>query len=682
MNEMMVNNIVNSMVGIPLYVKYIIFAPLLGSIITGFFGFAIGRRLSHVITITCMLVATACSYFVFYDVHCHGYEFNGPLYNWLTVGSQTFNVGVLVDQLSAVMLVVVSTVSLLVHIYTIGYMKGEEGYQRFFSYISLFTFMMYMLVLSNNFIQLFFGWEGVGLVSYLLIGFYYKKESAIFANLKAFLINRIGDFGFLLGIGLILAYVGSLSYAQLFYNLHNLQNVVLPVTHWHLITVICILLFVGAMGKSAQFPLHVWLPDSMEGPTPISALIHAATMVTAGIFMVSRLSPMFNMSPMALSVIVIAGGINCLFLGILGIIQNDIKRVVAYSTLSQLGYMAVALGCGAYSIAIFHLMTHAFFKGLLFLAAGSVIIAMHHEQDMRKMGGLAKYMPITYVTMLLGSLALAGIPPFAGFFSKDMIIEAAVVAYHNGLPGGVFAVFTVYASIIVTAIYSFRLIFMTFHGEERFRNIDNHHDDAHGHDAHHDEHHHAVEPKESPWVVTLPLVLLAIPSVVIGYIGFKAFAGNTILSQSVTNIGWYVNEIQKEAHLPIQMILSSFTELPLYFALSGILIAWLMHKNPKFTAGFMQRIKPLYFVLDRKYFMDDLYVNLLAPIFRGTGRFLWNVGDMFVIDGLIVNGSAKVVNVYAKLFKKMQSGYVNSYATFMALGIVLLLTVSTRFILG
>ena len=677
-STMMVNNLVNSLVGIPLYVKYIIFAPLIGSIITGLLGFAIGRRMSHVITIFGMVVATACSFLMFYQVHYQGFEYNGPLYNWLTVGSQTFNIGVLIDSLSAVMLVVVSVVSLLVHIYTIGYMEYEEGYQRFFSYISLFTFMMYMLVLSNNFVQLFFGWEGVGLVSYLLIGFYYKKESAIFANLKAFLVNRIGDFGFLLGMGLILAYVGSLSYSNLFLNLHNLQNVTLPLVHWNLITVICILLFVGAMGKSAQFPLHVWLPDSMEGPTPISALIHAATMVTAGIFMVSRLSPMFNMSQTALTVIVIVGGINCLFLGVLGIIQNDIKRVVAYSTLSQLGYMAVALGCGAYSVAIFHLMTHAFFKGLLFLAAGSVIIAMHHEQDMRRMGGLAKYMPITYITMLLGSLALAGIPPFAGFFSKDMIIDAAVEAYKSGLPGGAFAVFTVYASIIVTAIYSFRLIFMTFHGEERFRSASNSHDGAHGHE----ERHHHAEPKESPWVVTLPLVLLAILSVIAGYLGFKSFVGNTMLSNSVSNISWYVAGIQNEVHSPLTMILSSFTDLPLYFALSGILIAWLMHKNPKWVEKFMQHTKPLYFVLDRKYFMDDIYINFFAPLGRGIGSFLWGVGDMFLIDGLIVNGSAKIVNVYAKVFKKLQSGYVNSYATFMALGIILLLTFCTRLILG
>jgi NADH-quinone oxidoreductase subunit L len=398
-------------------------------------------------------------------------------------------------------------------------------------------------------------------------------------------------------------------------------------------------------------------------------------MVTAGIFMVSRLSPMFNLSHTALSVIVVAGGINCLFLGILGIIQNDIKRVVAYSTLSQLGYMAVALGCGAYSVAIFHLMTHAFFKGLLFLAAGSVIIAMHHEQDMRKMGGLAKYMPITYITMVLGSLALAGIPPFAGFFSKDMIIDAAVEAYKNGLPGGAFAVFTVYASIIVTAIYSFRLIFMTFHGEERFRQTHHNATDSHAH-------HHSIEPKESPWVVTLPLIVLAILSVITGYLGFKAFVGNTILHNSVTNINWYIVGIQNELHSPLKMILASFTALPLYFAISGILIAWLMHKNPKIVEQFKQYIKPLYFVLERKYFMDDIYINFFAPLGRGIGRFLWGVGDMFVIDGLIVNGSAKVVNIYAKLFKKLQGGYVNSYATFMALGVVLLLTFCTKLILS
>ncbi len=670
------------MVGNSLYLT-IILAPLISSIIVGLFGFAIGKRASHSLAILGVFISTVCSYIVLYKVQVLNLSYNGPLYTWLQVGGQTFSVGLLVDSLTSIMLVVVSSVSLMVHIYTIGYMAHEEGYQRFFSYISLFTFMMFMLVLSNNFVQLFFGWEGVGLVSYLLIGFYIKRETAIFANLKAFLVNRIGDLGFLLGIAMVLAYTGTLNYSEVFTQLPVLVNSTLPGTSWNVMTVTCILLFIGAMGKSAQFPLHVWLPDSMEGPTPISALIHAATMVTAGIFMVARLSPMYNLSPTALGVIIVAGGINCLFLGVLGIIQNDIKRVVAYSTLSQLGYMAVALGCGAYSVAIFHLMTHAFFKGLLFLAAGSVIIAMHHEQDMRKMGGLAKYMPITYITMLIGSLALAGIPPFAGFFSKDMILESAKVAFENGVPGGWFAVFTVYASIIVTGIYSFRLIFMTFHGEERFRHVS--HDDNHSHDTHansHDSHshHHAVEPKESPWVVTLPLVLMAIPSAIIGYLGYNGFVSDSILANSVTNINWYVEHIQNEVGTPLHMILEAFTELPVYLAFGGIVIAFIAHKNPIKTANFVKAINPIYIVLERKFYMDDLYINFFAPVARGIGRFLWDIGDMVIIDGLIVNGSAKVVGWYSRVLRKVQSGYVNSYATFMVLGVILLLTFCTKLI--
>ncbi|MEN9391502.1 MAG: hypothetical protein RL017_800 [Pseudomonadota bacterium] len=655
----------------------IILAPLVASIIVGLFGFAIGKTLSHSLTTLGVFIATICSYIILYRVHVEGFSYDGPLYTWLGVDGQYFTVGLLVDSLTAIMLVIVSSVSLMVHIYTIGYMAGEEGYQRFFSYISLFTFMMFMLVLSNNFVQLFFGWEGVGLVSYLLIGFYYKRESAIFANLKAFLVNRVGDLGFILGIGLILANFGTLHYQEVFNQLPNIVHATVPYTSWNLITFICILLFIGAMGKSAQFPLHVWLPDSMEGPTPISALIHAATMVTAGIFMVARLSPIYNLSPTALGVIVVLGGINCLFLGVLGIIQNDIKRVVAYSTLSQLGYMAVALGCGAYSVAIFHLMTHAFFKGLLFLAAGSVILAMHHEQDMTKMGGLAKYMPVTYITMLIGSLALAGIPPFAGFFSKDMILESARVAYANGLPGGWFAVFATYASVIVTAIYSFRLIFMTFHGEERFRDISHHDNHGHGHGHHSFKHNN---PKESPWVVTLPLILMAIPSVIIGWIGLNGFINNTILTNSVFNYSWYVNFIQHEKIAPLEMIAHSFTELPVYLALAGILIAWIFHRKQYLTKRFVNAIRPVYFILERKYFMDDLYINLLAPIGRALGDFFWKIGDMVVIDGLIVNGSAKVVAWYAKVFRRLQSGYVNSYATFMVLGIILLLTFCSKLI--
>lgn len=656
----------------------IILAPLIASILVGLLGVKLGKKFSHSLTILGVLIATICSYIVLYQVQVQHLEYNGPLYTWLSVGEHTFSVGVLVDALTSVMLVVVTSVSLMVHIYTIGYMEHEEGYERFFSYISLFTFMMIMLVMSNNFIQLFFGWEGVGLVSYLLIGFYYKRESAIFANLKAFLINRVGDLGFLLGIGLVLAYCGSLNYTDVFTKVHSLIGVTLPGTSWEIITVTCILLFIGAMGKSAQFPLHVWLPDSMEGPTPISALIHAATMVTAGIFMVARLSPMYNLSETALSVIIYAGGINCFFLGILGVMQNDIKRVVAYSTLSQLGYMAVALGCGAYSVAIFHLMTHAFFKGLLFLAAGSVIIAMHHEQDMRKMGGLAKYMPITYITMLIGSLALAGIPPFAGFFSKDMIISSAKVAYEHGLAGGGFAVFTVYASVFVTALYSFRLIFMTFHGKERFHDSHHHTENAHAnnHDSNHGEH----KPKESPWVVTLPLVLMTIPSIIVGWIGLEPFASGQILTGAVFNASWYIQKLGSEVLAPIHMIAESFMEPPVYFALAGIIVAWVFHKVDGLSVKFVKIIKPIYVILDRKYFMDDLYIKFFAPIGRGIGKFLWTIGDMILIDGLIVNGSAKVVDWYAKVFRKMQSGYVNSYATFMVLGIIILLTFCTRLI--
>ncbi len=663
------------MVGTSLYLT-IILAPLIASVIVGIFGVKLGKKPSHTLTILGVLISTVCSYIVLYQVQLEHITYNGPLYTWLTVGSQTFSVGILIDTLTSIMLVVVTSVSLMVHIYTIGYMAEEDGYERFFSYISLFTFMMIILVMSNNFMQLFFGWEGVGLVSYLLIGFYYKRESAIFANLKAFLINRIGDLGFLLGIGLVFAYCGSLNYVDVFAKVSSLTQVMLPCTDWNIITVMCILLFIGAMGKSAQFPLHVWLPDSMEGPTPISALIHAATMVTAGIFMVARLSPMFNLSETALSVIIYAGGINCFFLGILGIIQTDIKRVVAYSTLSQLGYMAVALGCGSYSVAIFHLMTHAFFKGLLFLAAGSVILAMHHEQDMRKMGGLAKYMPITYITMLLGSLALAGIPPFAGFFSKDMIITSAVVAYQHGLPGGAFAVFTVYASVFVTALYSFRLIFMTFHGKERFRDI---HDDHshHGHDEHHGGH---TNPKESPFVVTLPLILMAIPSVIIGWLGLKLFVGGAILDGSVFNISWITQRFAEETITPINMIIDSFKEPPVYLALAGIIVAFVFHKVDGLSQKFVNIIKPVYNLLDKKYYMDDLYIKLFAPFGRGIGKFLWTIGDMVIIDGLIVNGSAKVVEWYSRVFRKLQSGYVNSYATFMVLGVIILLTFCTSLI--
>lgn len=662
------------MAGIPLYLT-IILSPLFASTIVGLFGFALGKKISHTLTILGVLISTIGSYILLSQVLNTGLHYDGPLYTWLTVGTQSYSVGILIDSLTATMLTVVTSVSLMVHIYTIGYMEQEDGYTRFFSYISLFTFMMIMLVMSNNFIQLFFGWEGVGLVSYLLIGFYFQRESATFANLKAFLINRIGDLGFLLGIGLVLAYFGTLNYAEVFAKLNEVSGLTFLNTGWSVITLICLLLFVGAMGKSAQFPLHVWLPDSMEGPTPISALIHAATMVTAGIFMVARLSPMYNLSETALSFIAIIGAINALFLGLLGLIQNDIKRVVAYSTLSQLGYMAVALGCGAYSVGIFHLMTHAFFKALLFLAAGSVIVAMHHEQDMRKMGGLWKYMPITYVVTILGNLALAGIPPFAGFFSKDMILEAASNAHEHGMYGSSFVVFCVYAAVFVTACYSFRQLFMTFHGKERFRDT---HDD-HGHS--HDDHHGAVEPKESPWVITLPLVLLAIPSVIIGWLAFSKFVPGEFFSGVIFNASFFADKLAEDPVTPVHMMLASLHELPVYLALGGILVAFIAHKSPAFVAVIKSVFKPAIYVMERKYFMDDLYIAIFAPLARGTGKLLWSIGDIFLIDGLVVNGSARVVAVFAKIFRRAQTGFVNSSATYMVLGVLILLTFCTSLIL-
>src|SRR5216110_3181685 len=493
-------------------------APLAGAIVVGLWGPKLGRAASHWICILGVAVSMVGSAFILRDVMA-GNSFNGDVYVWMTSGDLKFAIGFLIDPLTALMITVVSFVSLMVHIYTIGYMADDPGYTRFFSYISLFTFSMLMLVMANNFLQLFFGWEAVGLVSYLLIGFWYTRPTAIFANLKAFLVNRVGDFGFILGIGLIVAFAGTLNYGEAFAKAPELAKMAFKFnTDWMLITVICICLFIGAMGKSAQFPLHVWLPDSMEGPTPISALIHAATMVTAGIFMVARMSPLFELSDTALSFIMVIGAITALFMGFLGIIQNDIKRVVAYSTLSQLGYMTVALGASAYSVAVFHLMTHAFFKALLFLAAGSVIVGMHHNQDIRWMGGLRKYMPITWITSLLGSLALIGFPLFAGFYSKDSIIEA-VHASH--LTGSGFAYFAVAAGVFVTAFYSFRMYFLVFHGKERFGQAHNHHGDSDDEEPASDQHHGLAageKPHESPWVVTAPLVLLAVPSVVIGFI--------------------------------------------------------------------------------------------------------------------------------------------------------------------
>lgn len=654
-------------------------APLVGAIAAGLFGKVLGRTWSHRITIALVGVSFAASVAIFQDVMA-GNTFNGPVYTWLTSGDTSFQVGFLIDKLTVMMMLVVTFVSLMVHIYTIGYMAEDPGYQRFFSYISLFTFSMLMLVMANNFMQLFFGWEAVGLVSYLLIGFWYTKPTATYANLKAFLVNRVGDFGFLLGIALVLMVFGTLDYAAVFANAQNYANDIAPIpgVTWNLLTAICILLFIGAMGKSAQFPLHVWLPDSMEGPTPISALIHAATMVTAGIFMVARMSPLFELSDTALSFVMVIGAITALFMGFLGIIQNDIKRVVAYSTLSQLGYMTVALGASAYSVAVFHLMTHAFFKALLFLAAGSVIIAMHHDQDIRNMGGLKKYMPITWITSLIGSLALIGTPFFSGFYSKDSIIEAVGL---SDLPGSDFAYVAVVLGVFVTAFYSFRMYFLVFHGEERFGK------EAHGHDDHgHDAHHHGLAPGQKPhetsWVVTLPLILLAIPSVLIGYIAiepmlFGGYFGDAVF---IAENHPAMHELQQEFHGAFAMVLHAFFTLPFWLALGGVLTAWYFYmKNPAIPAAIQKRFSFIYTLLDEKYYFDRFNDWFFAGGARGASRALWKFGDVKIIDGFFVNGSAKMVGMFSGVLRGFQTGYVYHYAFWMILGVSLLLTVRTWF---
>lgn len=652
-------------------------APLAGSLLAGIFGTTfggnwIGKRLSHTLTILGVLVAFIISAMTLKSVALDGARFNETLYTWMVVGGLKMEVGFLVDGLTAMMMCVVTFVSLMVHIYTIGYMEEDEGYNRFFAYISLFTFSMLMLVMSNNMLQLFFGWEAVGLVSYLLIGFWFNKPTAIFANMKAFLVNRVGDFGFILGIGLLAAYAGTLNYTEVFAKSGEIARLGFPGTDWMLITVICICLFIGAMGKSAQFPLHVWLPDSMEGPTPISALIHAATMVTAGIFMVARMSPLFELSDTALSFIMVIGAITALFMGFLGIIQNDIKRVVAYSTLSQLGYMTVALGASAYSVAVFHLMTHAFFKALLFLAAGSVIMGVHHNQDIRWMGGLRKYMPITWITALLGSLALIGTPLFAGFYSKDSIIEAV---HFSHLPGAGFAHFAVLAGVFVTAFYSFRMYFLVFHGRERFdQNPDAHHDDHHGHDAHHESH----APHESPWVVTAPLVLLAIPSVVIGFMSIDAMLfGDFLKDAIIVNADKHtaMAELAKMFHGPAQMALHGLTTAPFWLALAGVASAYYMYMvNPALPAAIKRRVEPIYTLLENKYYMDWFNENVLARGARGLGIGLWKGGDEKLIDGALVNGSWKLVGWVSGVVRKVQTGYIYHYALAMIVGIFILVS--------
>ena len=652
-------------------------APLAGALIAGILGTTfggnwVGRRLAHSVTILGVFIAFVISAMTLQSVAVDGARFNETLYTWMTLGSLKMEVGFLVDGLTAMMMCVVTFVSLMVHIYTIGYMEEDAGYNRFFAYISLFTFSMLMLVMSNNMLQLFFGWEAVGLVSYLLIGFWFNKPSAIFANMKAFLVNRVGDFGFILGIALIASYAGTLNYSEAFAKADGLAKLTLPGTDWMLITVICICLFIGAMGKSAQFPLHVWLPDSMEGPTPISALIHAATMVTAGIFMVARMSPLFELSDTALSFIMVIGAITALFMGFLGIIQNDIKRVIAYSTLSQLGYMTVALGASAYSVAVFHLMTHAFFKALLFLGAGSVIMGMHHNQDIRWMGGVRKYMPITWITFLLGSLALIGTPFFSGFYSKDSIIEAVAESH---LWGSGFAYFAVMAGVFVTAFYSFRLYFLVFHGKERFeQNPDAHHGahDDHGHSA---EHH---EPHESPWVVTLPLVLLAIPSVIIGFITIGPMLFGDFFKGAVfVNLARHpaMQELAERFHGPAQMAIHGLSTPPFWLALAGVVLAYYLYiVNPALPAAIQRKVIPLYKLLDNKYYLDAFNENVLARGMRGLGTVFWKVGDQKLIDGILVNGSWKLVGWVSSGVRRLQSGYIYHYAFGMILGIFVLMT--------
>jgi NADH-quinone oxidoreductase subunit L len=633
-------------------------APLVGALAAGLFGRRIGRAGAHSVTIAGVAISCALSVYVLHKLLEGMTPYDGTVYTWALTDGIRIQVGFLIDRLSALMMSVVTFVSLMVHIYTIGYMHDEDGYQRFFSYISLFTFAMLMLVMSNNFMQLFFGWEGVGTVSYLLIGFYHTRPTATFAQLKAFLVNRIGDFGFILGIAAVLRYTGSLDYGTVFAHASQLVNAQVHISDsvsWSAITVACLCLFVGAMGKSAQVPLHVWLPDSMEGPTPISALIHAATMVTAGIFMVARMSPLFELSETALSTVLIIGATTAFFMGLLGVVNNDIKRVIAYSTLSQLGYMTVALGASAYGAGIFHLMTHAFFKALLFLAAGSVIIGMHHEQDMRKMGGLKKYMPITYWTFLIGSLALIGFPGTSGFFSKDLLIDAVHDSHRFGSG---YAYFCVLAGVFVTALYSFRALFMTFHGDERMD---------------HETKHHL---HESPAVVTVPLILLAIPSLIVGWITVQPvlFGGYYDGAIQVAPANDVLARLGEEFHGPGAFLAGAFAQGTLYLAAAGVIVAWLFFlKYPSWADAAERRFKWLHTILVNKYGFDWFNENVVAPLARSIGKTFWKAGDQAIIDGAFVNGSARLVGWLGSVMRYAQSGYLYHYAFAMILGLASLL---------
>jgi NADH-quinone oxidoreductase subunit L len=662
------------------------FSPLVGAMLAGLLGWKLGRAFAHgsaILSVAISLVASACAFLKV----MHGDSLDAEVYTWMAGEGFRLQVGFLVDRLTVTMMCIVTFVSLMVHVYTIGYMADDPGYQRFFSYIALFTFAMMMLVMANNFLQLFFGWEAVGLVSYLLIGFWFKRPTAIYANLKAFLVNRVGDFGFLLGIAIIFAAFGTLEYAPVFQQAAQFAPAVvelIPGMPWDLLTIICIALFVGAMGKSAQFPLHVWLPDSMEGPTPISALIHAATMVTAGIFMVARMSPLFELSETAKSFVIVIGAITMFFMALIALVQYDIKRVVAYSTLSHLGYMTVALGAGAYSVAMFHLMTHAFFKAVLFLGAGSVIIAMHHEQDMRRMGGLRKYMPITYWTVLIGALANAGIPPFSGFFSKDTIIEALHVSQ---TPGHAFAYWLAVAGVFVSALYSFRLVFLAFHGKERF-----HHEGHEGHEASHkggdvkpgeekshapeEPHHHEMHhpPHESPWVVTVPLILLAIPALLIGALTIGPMVYGDWFGGAVMR-GATMERLAAEFHGPIAMMGHALTSFVLWIAIAGVALAWFLYiRRPDLPAVIKARAGVLATILERKYGFDDFNDWFFAGGARRFGTGLWTWGDKTIIDGLMVNGTARLIGWFAGRARHVQTGFIYHYAFTMIFGVFLLLS--------
>ncbi|HEX5128958.1 MAG TPA: NADH-quinone oxidoreductase subunit L [Usitatibacter sp.] len=646
------------------------FSPLVGAILAGFLGWKLGRTFAHSVTIASVAISFAASVGALLQVG-DGARLDAEVYTWLAGDGWKLQVGFLVDRLTVTMMCVVTFVSLMVHVYTIGYMADDPGYQRFFAYISLFTFAMMMLVMANNFLQLFFGWEAVGLVSYLLIGFWFTRPTAIYANLKAFLVNRVGDFGFLLGVGLVFALFGTLDYAPVFAEAPRYAGAVvevIPGQGWSLMTLVCICLFVGAMGKSAQFPLHVWLPDSMEGPTPISALIHAATMVTAGIFMVARMSPLFELSPTAQSFVLIIGAITMFFMALIALVQFDIKRVVAYSTLSQLGYMTVALGAGAYSAGIFHLMTHAFFKAVLFLGAGSVIIAMHHEQDMRKMGGLRKYMPITYLTVLIGAIANAGLPPFSGFFSKETIVEAV---HLSQTPGHELAWVLAMAGVFVSAVYSFRLVFYAFHGKERF---DTHAPADHGKGDEHDDHGHSGPPHESPWVVTVPLILLAIPSIFIGAMTAGPmlygdwFAGAIAPTQTMA-------ALKAEWHGPWAMVWHAFTSLAFWLAVGGFLLALFLYVfRPDLPGKIKSGLGVIPVILEKKYGFDDFNDWFFAGGARKLGTGLWAWGDKTIIDGIMVNGTARLVGWFATVARRMQTGFIYHYAFTMIFGVFAMLT--------